>query len=172
VSHASFLRTIRCVLISYLVHEAYNFTTSGAGVYDIHANNLFYVVNEDSTVSPVHADVSDGHSARVSGTLAIARSEPALQKRASFSSCSSSQQSSINTAIPQAQSYAASALSYLNSHTSSTSRYVTWFGTYTASRHTTVTSHFSKISGGSYSSFTYDCSCTDAGTYAYVYPGT
>ncbi|KAG5646342.1 hypothetical protein DXG03_003665 [Asterophora parasitica] len=55
---------------------------------------------------------------------------------------------------------------------SASPRYTTWFGAYTDARHTTVTSHFSKISGNNLSSFKYDCTCTDSGTYAYVYPGT
>ena len=61
------------------------------------------------------------------------------------------------------------AKSYLSSHTSSTTRYTTWFGTYSSSRHSTVLSHFSKISGSDFSSFTYDCTCTESDTYAYVY---
>ncbi|CDO73189.1 hypothetical protein BN946_scf185007.g244 [Trametes cinnabarina] len=50
------------------------------------------------------------------------------------------------------------------------SRYTTWFGSYTSSHHNTVLSHYTKMNGNNYSSFTYDCTCTDPSTYAYVYP--
>ena len=51
------------------------------------------------------------------------------------------------------------------------SGYTTWFGTYTASNYSKVTTHFNNI----YSVFnsktvTFYCDCTEAGTYAYVYP--
>ncbi|KAI8873096.1 peptidyl-Lys metalloendopeptidase [Ramicandelaber brevisporus] len=76
----------------------------------------------------------------------------------SFVGCSATQQNDINTAAANAQRYAADASRYLNSHTSATPRYTTWFGTYTASRHNTVRDHFNKISGNHFSSYTYDCS--------------
>ncbi|KAF9051379.1 hypothetical protein BJ165DRAFT_1400905 [Panaeolus papilionaceus] len=162
------------VEVEHSLAEAYNFSAPGEGAYDITANNLFYVVDESSNIVPIHAThASDAHKANLTGRLSAPRpSDNSLSKRASFVSCSSTRQSQLNTAISSAQSYAASALSYLNSHTSSTSRFTTWFGTYSAAHHTTVTSHFSLISGGSYASFTYDCTCTDANTYAYVYAGT
>jgi peptidyl-Lys metalloendopeptidase len=47
-----------------------------------------------------------------------------------------------------------------------------WFGTYTAARHTTVTSHYQKISSHDFNSYKFDCTCTESGTYAYVYPDT
>ncbi|KAH9944017.1 peptidyl-Lys metalloendopeptidase [Epithele typhae] len=152
--------------LTHDLSKAYNFTTSGEGKYTIEASNLFHYVDAEGKVQELRAD-AEAHVAALSGKLAVSRP---LERRASYNGCSSSRQSSLVTAASSAQSYAASALSYLNSHTSSTTRYTTWFGTYTSSRHSTVQSHFSKISGGSYSSFTYDCTCTDSGTYAYVYP--
>ena len=64
----------------------------------------------------------------------------------------------------------ADASSYLDSTTSDTPWYNTWFGAYDDGRHSTVQSHFDNIAGNDFSSFTYDCTCTDAGTFAYVYP--
>jgi peptidyl-Lys metalloendopeptidase len=61
-------------------------------------------------------------------------------------------------------------VSYLSSHTSSTERYVEWFGTYTSSRHSTVLSHYSNMLDHPYDDYTYDCSCDESGVYAYVYP--
>lgn len=59
---------------------------------------------------------------------------------------------------------------YLTSHTSASTRYTTWFGTYTTARHNTVLDHFTKISGNTFSSYTYDCTCADSGVYAFVDP--
>jgi peptidyl-Lys metalloendopeptidase len=146
---------------------AYNFSDAGEGTYSFEARNLFYAVDDSTKVTPVHATV-ESHTARVSGKLAVSR--PVIQSRATYNGCSSSQQSSLVSAASAAQSYAASALSYLQSHTSATTRYTTWFGTYSSDRHSTVLSHFSHLSSNNFAANTYDCTCTDAGTYAYVYP--
>jgi len=91
----------------------------------------------------------------------------------SFVSCSTTRQSSLITALSNAQTISQKARDYLN-NVPSTSRptdaaYRTWFGSYTSSRYSTVQSHFSNI----YSSFvnqtyTFNCSCTSS-AYAYVY---
>lgn len=90
-----------------------------------------------------------------------------------FTSCSSTRQSSLVTALSNAQSISLKARDYLN-NLSSTARptntaYRTWFGSYTTSRYSTVQSHYSNI----YSSFVnqtynFNCSCTSS-AYAYVY---
>ena len=50
-------------------------------------------------------------------------------------------------------------------------RYTSWFGAYTSSRYATVKSHFANINSTIASkTMTFDCTCTDSGTYAYVYP--
>jgi peptidyl-Lys metalloendopeptidase len=91
----------------------------------------------------------------------------------SYVSCSSSRQSSLGTVRTNAASYASGALSYLNGHTYSTAgpRYTTWFGALSSSRYSTVTTHYSNLRTAlSNASYTFDCTCTDSGTYAYVYP--
>ncbi|KAF8652383.1 hypothetical protein AX16_004411 [Volvariella volvacea WC 439] len=153
--------------VEHDLSQAYNFTSSGEGAYDFEARNLFHIVDADNKLVPVYAS-SEAHSAKLTGKLAVAR--PTIAKRATYNGCSSTQQSNLVSAASAAQSYAASALSYLTSHTSSTTRYTTWFGTFTTARHNTVTSQFSNISSNTFSSYTYDCTCTSSGTYAYVYP--
>lgn len=69
-------------------------------------------------------------------------------------------------------SYANNAYSYLTGISASTTRYKTWFGTYSSSNKATVQSHYSHIKDGQLASDTFDCTCTDSGTYAYVYPDT
>ena len=59
---------------------------------------------------------------------------------------------------------------YTTAHTSSTTRFTTWFGTYSSSHHSTIQTHFSNLNSNTYSSYHFDCTCTDSGTYAYVYP--
>ena len=172
------------------VSEAYNFSSTGEGAYTFEARNLFYIVNADNEAVPLYAHPAEARTTKLSGKLAVAR--PTLGRRASYVSCSADQQTQLVSAASQAQSYAASALSYVpppklacklllttifsflnryaQSHTSATPRYTTWFGTYTDPRHSTVVSHFSGISDDDFSSYTYDCSCKKKGTYAYVNP--
>lgn len=156
------------VRIEHDLSEAYNFTSPGEGTYSFEAlENVFYNVGDNGEMMPIYAD-TQAHSVSLSGQLAIAPSR--VSKRAMFNECSSSQQSALNSAAAAAKTYATSALSYANSHTSATSKYTTWFGTFTTARHNTVVSHYSRISSSEFNTFTFDCTCTDSGTYAYVYP--
>jgi len=153
-----------------IVTHTYDFTKSGEGEYTVRPLETFHIIDDvTGEVVPITAAAST-HTVNVTGTLRVPRQEVA--KRASFNGCSSSQQSALNTAASNAQSYASSAASYLSSHTSSSTRFTTWFGTWTSSHRSTVLDHFTKINSRSFAGFTYDCTCTDSGTYAYVYPGT
>jgi len=155
------------MISTYLVAQAYDFTASGPTNYEIHAQNFFYIVNADSTISTLLANV-DSHSAKISGNLVAARS--ARVKRAEFDGCTASQKTLLLQAAEAAHTYAVGAFNYAKSHTSATPRYTTWFGAYNPARHSTVVSHFSAISSNRFLSFEFDCTCTDAGTFAYVYP--
>ncbi|KAL1951282.1 hypothetical protein VTO73DRAFT_431 [Trametes versicolor] len=155
-----------------VVHDlsaAYNFTTSGASTYTVEPSNLFHFV-DPTTSEPVEirAD-AEAHVAAVSGRLAIARRSQ-FSKRETYVGCSTSQKSALTTAAPNALTYATNAKSYLTANTAATTRYTTWFGAYTTARHSTVLSHFTNLAGNSYSTFTYDCTCTDSGVYAFVDP--
>ncbi|KAK7037539.1 hypothetical protein VNI00_011031 [Paramarasmius palmivorus] len=162
--------------VEHDLSSAYNFTLPGEGLYDIHADNLFQIVDPATNeLTDLRATQETSLQANVKGKLAIARREVpsnGLAKRATYRSCSSTQQSQLSAAATAAANYASSASSYLNALSSGSARYTTWFGTYTSSRKSTVTSHFTAIKGYSFSGETYDCSCTDSGTYAYVYPDT
>jgi peptidyl-Lys metalloendopeptidase len=88
----------------------------------------------------------------------------------SFASCSNSQKTALTTARTDAAAIASNAKSYLNASKTG-SRYTWWFGAVASGRYTTATSHYANISsalGGQ--PYTFDCSCTESGTYAYVYP--
>jgi peptidyl-Lys metalloendopeptidase len=89
----------------------------------------------------------------------------------STTSCSSTRASSISSAFNSAKSYSSAALNYLTNTTpGNTTRYRTWFGTYTSSGWTTVKNHYSAINSAfNNQSVVVNCACTDS-AYAYVYP--
>jgi len=89
-------------------------------------------------------------------------------KRAGFNSCSDDQQSQLHDAAGGAQTYATNTYSYVSGISSGTPRFTTWFGAYDDDHKGTVQNHLGLISGNDFSSFTFDCSCTDPGVYAYV----
>ncbi|QRV85905.1 peptidyl-Lys metalloendopeptidase [Ceratobasidium sp. AG-Ba] len=168
-----------------LVHDlagVYNFTRSGAGEYQFSAGNVFQYVDASGKLATVAAD-TQSHKLKVGGSLASFKGAPKhdshrLGRRAiGFTSCSSTRQSQITTAANSANTYVANASKYLAGISSGTTRYTvytsfnTWFGTFTSSRFSTVKSHYSNI-GTDATSTTYDCTCTESGTYAYVYPNS
>ena len=88
--------------------------------------------------------------------------------------CSSSRRTSIATALGSAKTYASNSVSYLNNYPVATRansvRYKTWFGSYTSTRWSKVTTNFSKISSALQNqALQFDCGCTDS-YFAYVYP--
>ena len=147
------------------VSAAYNFTKSGSGDYSIEPSSQFTYADADGTIKDLYAIVGDVAKVKLSGNLAVSRVH---DKRATFVSCSAPRQTQLNTAAASAQTYANAAYTYIRGISSGTNRYKTWFGTYTASRKNTVQNHFQLISSRQFSSFTYDCSCTSPGIYAYV----
>ncbi|KAJ7166974.1 peptidyl-Lys metalloendopeptidase [Mycena filopes] len=157
------------VAITHDLSKAYNFTASGAATYDIAAANKFqYVDPATSALVTIFADHADTHTAAISGELAVSRR--ALDKRIAYQSCSTSEKSQLVSAAAAAQTYANNAVTYLTAQTTTSARFVTWFGTFTSAHHTTILSHYTKMKADAYSAYTYDCSCTDSDTYAYVYP--
>jgi len=88
--------------------------------------------------------------------------------------CSSSRRTSIATALASAKSYASGSYNYLSTYPTASRansvRYKTWFGSYTSSRWSTVSSNFNKINSAlNNQPLQFDCGCTDS-YYAYVYP--
>lgn len=88
----------------------------------------------------------------------------------SFVSCSNTRRTQLATARNSAVTYATNAKGYLDAGTQG-SRYTWWFGTYASSRYSTVRTHFTNLKSAlSSQPYTFDCTCTDRNTYAYVYP--
>lgn len=85
--------------------------------------------------------------------------------------CTAGEQTDLLSAVDGATGYANGAKKYLKAMTSPGARYTTWFGAYTAARHDTTRTHFTKITQAfKKKPLTLDCSCNDNGVYAYVYP--
>ncbi|KAF8592858.1 peptidyl-Lys metalloendopeptidase, partial [Ceratobasidium sp. AG-I] len=162
-----------------LTHDlagVYNFTGSGAGEYKFSASNIFQYVDASGKLATVAAD-TQSHKLKVGGSLASLKGAPNHDRRGlarrtiGYTSCSSTRQTQITTAANSAVTYAANAVSYLNGISGGTTRWTTWFGTYTSAHYTLVKGHYTNI-GTDPTSTTYDCTCTESGTYAYVYPGS
>lgn len=85
--------------------------------------------------------------------------------------CSSTQKTTLANAVAAATNYSQTSYNYLNSTTpGNTSRYKTWFGSYTSSRWNTAKAHYQKtLDAFKNKPLTLDCSCRDS-YYAYVYP--
>jgi peptidyl-Lys metalloendopeptidase len=91
----------------------------------------------------------------------------------SFSgACTSSEQTSITSAMSSARTYANNASNYLNGISSGTTRYTTWFGAYSSTNLGTARTHFTNIKNAlANAAVVVDCSCNQS-YYAYVYPAS
>jgi peptidyl-Lys metalloendopeptidase len=86
-----------------------------------------------------------------------------------YESCSSTQQSQINTALNSARTYSENSRGYLAGGTVGP-RYTTWFGAYTSARYATARDHFNAIDSAlDTQKITINCGCNQS-YYAYVYP--
>ncbi|QRV85906.1 peptidyl-Lys metalloendopeptidase [Ceratobasidium sp. AG-Ba] len=126
------------------------------------ALNVFQYVGADGDLGTISAD-AQSHTLAVSGKLASSKGRPVhrrgLQRRGiSYNSCSSTRQSQIATAASSS-----------NTISSGTTRWTTWFGTFSSSHFSTIKSHYANI-GTDATNTEYDCTCTESDTYAYTYP--
>ncbi len=87
-----------------------------------------------------------------------------------YTKCTTSQQSSMQTAHNNAISISNKSKQHLAANPNGSSLYTYWFGTYTSSRFSTVVSHFNAINDAFVNkSVVYNCGCKK-NYYAYVYP--
>lgn len=85
-------------------------------------------------------------------------------------SCSTSQKSTLVSAVGSASTMANNSVSYLNGTPAATQRFTTWFGTYSTANWATIKSHYVKTKDAlDNKPLTLDCSCKKS-YYAYVYP--
>ncbi|KIY71269.1 peptidyl-Lys metalloendopeptidase, partial [Cylindrobasidium torrendii FP15055 ss-10] len=157
------------VTVTHNLGHAYNFSVPGEGAYDIQPSNVFYVVDDSGSVSSITADTPTAHKMQLSGTLAV--ESPHLSKRIAYNGCSADRQTLIVAAANGANTYAAGAYSYLQGIGATTPRYAYWFGAYSGANKATVQGHYQNIVAHNFlNDYTYDCTCTMAGVFAYVYP--
>lgn len=100
---------------------------------------------------------------------------PATGEALSYQSCSAPRKKTIASAFNAAKTLANESSSYATglsgSARSSDSRARTWFGAYQAARYNTFLAHFNAIKNAfATKTFVFNCACTRAGVYAYVYP--
>jgi peptidyl-Lys metalloendopeptidase len=85
--------------------------------------------------------------------------------------CTASKKADLMTALVNAETYAGGAVTYLSGTPSATTRYTTWFGTFSTANWNTVKTHYTNIrSVYNTQPIVFDCGCTKKTTYAYVYP--
>jgi peptidyl-Lys metalloendopeptidase len=134
-------------------HTNNGFAAAGKQVVELKSNNVTMWINgsnKSTAAAPTFAPSLAG------GSL-------------SFTSCTASQSADITTGVANAKTYASNSLAYMNAGNPGP-RYTTWFGTYDASRFSTVTSNFSAIlSAFNDQAVVVDCRCKKT-YYAYVYP--
>lgn len=156
----------------------YDLSTTGnySATYDVASWNLFSEKGSDKNIveslSSNTLDIFIEGRAPASFSGNSASLLAAVTGGTTFSKCTVTQQSTLTIARSEASTYAANALSYLNANVNNqpTTRFTTWFGALSASRYSTVTSHFSAISSAmDTQSVTLDCGCKKT-YYAYVYP--
>jgi len=112
----------------------------------------------------------DGNKPRGSVPLMqLGQESAAAAAGLSFSKCTTSQQTSITSAVSAAQSMANDGDAYLAAGKTGP-RYTKWFGTYNAGRYATMKQHFAAIKDAfATKPVTVDCGCKKT-YYAYVYP--
>ncbi|GIE78012.1 peptidase M35 [Actinoplanes philippinensis] len=87
-----------------------------------------------------------------------------------YRGCTTSEQTALKTAVTNAATYSQKSQTWLAANPSGGGAYTTWFGTYSSSRFTRVTSAYSKITSELTSkTLTLDCTSNED-YYAYVYP--
>lgn len=137
--------------------------------YNVTSMNLydFQSKNAESMISNMVALSIAGHAAPVLEEVVPL----AVTGSSSFVGCTGTQQSSLVSARDAASTYANNAVSYFSANRQG-ARYTTWFGVYNASRYSTVASHYTAVRNAvdTANPMTFDCTCAEAGVYAYVYP--
>ncbi|KAK0492372.1 hypothetical protein EDD18DRAFT_1310960 [Armillaria luteobubalina] len=173
------------VSVTHELGNFFNFTNAGESSYTITPLSTIQAVEEGGTLTTISAHVIPASvvlSGQLSSTWKLSSSSlggaadgrssaRSLSKRASYTSCSSSRQSINAQAITDSSTIAKASISHLEANPSGSTTQTTWYGTLATSRYKGTLSAFEGLATAP-ASWTYDCSCTDSDTYAYVYPST
>jgi peptidyl-Lys metalloendopeptidase len=114
----------------------------------------------------------ESRSGRGAVPTAQTRKDPALAGSITYTGgCTASQQTALATSVTDAANYATAAVSYFASSKYATARYVKWFGPGNRSSWAISKKNYTAIQDAFVNqALVLDCSCTDAGVYAYVFP--
>lgn len=143
------------ITVTHILADAYDFSTSGPGAYEIRAWPVFSVVVEDDCIETVIADGSP-YTTQVAGNL-MPRVAPPETPLAAFTNCSARRQTALTAAAAAADALSKAASTYVSTNTVSTPRYAAWFGNLTAARHATVAGILRTLAGTSFGTYTYTC---------------
>ncbi|KAL1681096.1 hypothetical protein EV122DRAFT_261233, partial [Schizophyllum commune] len=170
--------------VAHEVGRYYNFTGAGEGAFHFEPVSLFTAIEADGSLTELRADTETA-AVRLAGQLSTSKAlSPSslggaadarfaardLKKRVQYtSSCTSTYRSQTNAAITASSRLASNSISHLEANPSGSTLQTTWYGTFASSRYRATLGAFEALVD-SPSSWTYDCSCTESGTYAYVYP--
>ena len=138
--------------------------------YDLSASGVYELEYNADVTALSSNKLRVALEGRAGAPLADLAAPNAVSGSTSFTKCTTTQQTDLVTARNNSSTYAANALSYLNTHNSATTRYTTWFGVFDSGRYNTVNSHFSAIGNAMDTApVTFNCGCKKK-YYAYVYP--
>jgi peptidyl-Lys metalloendopeptidase len=150
--------------------ESFTRTVDLGLYYDLTASGVYELEYDADTTGLSSNKLQLTLEGRAATPLANLAAPQAVSGSTSFTKCTTTQQTDLIAARNNASTYAAGALSYLNSHASGTQRYTTWFGTFTTSRYNIVKNNFGAISNAMDTApVNFNCGCKKR-YYAYVYP--
>jgi len=162
-----------------------NYEVELTGAYDLEADGRYAIQFLSPAKTDEGADLASSAPAHVwlQGRTRHAKAAPDASVQGTVTTqaatisytgnCSASQKTSISSAVSGAGTYATNAYNYLAtfSSPSTSQRYLKWFGKYSSSGWSTAKTHYAnEMNAWNTAAITVDCSCTDSGTYAYVYP--
>ena len=129
--------------------ESLTRTVSLTGAYDLSATGSYSVSYAGDEHEGATQFTSNSVTVWVEGRPNVAAEAVDREVSAqalSFTNCTSTQQSTVTSAISAAKTMSSNSLSYLTNTTpGNTARYKTWFGTYSSTNWNTAKSHFSAI---------------------------
>ncbi len=161
--------------VTSVVDLGASYDLSGTGRYEVayRASSAYLFDERGSSRQLDDTLVSEKVALKVVGRASKGKPSPPPPPPPSggntFTACTTAQQSALVSARALATTYASGSLGYLNAGTQGP-RYTTWFGVYSATRYTTVKTHFGAISSAmANAGISFDCS-SKQNVYAYVYP--
>jgi peptidyl-Lys metalloendopeptidase len=161
-----------------------NYTVELTGAYDLAKDGTYTIEYTGAGVSG-EASTASLRSVAPASVWLVSRSGRGAYKPAAVAAavapgtdaisysgnCSASQQTALATAVNDAATYAQGALNYFANSRLAGQRFTKWFGPGSRSSWNYARGHYVKILDALVNKpVTLDCSCNQAGVYAYVYP--